>query len=51
MAVKQSVVAGVTKRQTVRAHEAQRDKLILQARDVSAKLKETRDKLKRARQK
>lgn len=47
---KQSVVAGVTKRQTIRAHEAARDKLILQQRDVAAKLKETRDKLKRARQ-
>lgn len=50
MAVKTNVVAGVTKRQIIRGHEAQRDKLILQQRDVAAKLKETRDKLKRARQ-
>jgi hypothetical protein len=51
MATKQSVIAGVTRRQVIRGHEAARDKLIIQQREVAAKLKETRDKLKRARQK
>jgi len=46
-----ATIQGITKRQEIRAHEAARDKLIIQKGQLDQKLKETRDKLKRARQK